>query len=155
MGMDVYGKNPTSKAGEYFRNNVWSWRPLADYICSVAPEIAQHCKHWQTNDGDGLDADQAVALADKLESLLKSSEVDEYAKTYQENNDTTPDEICRICEGTGKRRKAPEIGAGDNHCNGCKATGKYRPSSTWYRFSAENVREFAQFSRHSGGFEIN
>ncbi|QOR55575.1 MAG: hypothetical protein UMS36scaffold28_65 [Phage 59_13] len=28
MGMDVYGVKPKSKQGEYFRNNVWSWRPL-------------------------------------------------------------------------------------------------------------------------------
>jgi hypothetical protein len=29
MGMDVYGKEPKSDKGEYFRNNVWWWRPLA------------------------------------------------------------------------------------------------------------------------------
>jgi hypothetical protein len=28
MGMDVYGRNPTSEAGKYFRANVWSWRPI-------------------------------------------------------------------------------------------------------------------------------
>ena len=27
MGMDVYGRNRCSKEGEYFRNNVWWWRP--------------------------------------------------------------------------------------------------------------------------------
>jgi hypothetical protein len=32
MGMDLHGKNPTTEEGEYFRNNIWSWGPLADYI---------------------------------------------------------------------------------------------------------------------------
>jgi hypothetical protein len=27
MGMDVFGRNPDSKAGAYFRANVWSRRP--------------------------------------------------------------------------------------------------------------------------------
>ena len=38
MGMDVYGIAPTSERGEYFRNNVWWWRPLWDYCCEVDSE---------------------------------------------------------------------------------------------------------------------
>ena len=38
MGMDVIGLKPTSKEGEYFRNNVWWWGPLADYCMEVAPD---------------------------------------------------------------------------------------------------------------------
>jgi hypothetical protein len=26
MGMDIYGRNPTSEAGKYFQANIWSWR---------------------------------------------------------------------------------------------------------------------------------
>ena len=55
MGMDVYGRNPTTKQGEYFRNNVWWWHPLADYCTSVAPDITAQCNSWHHNDGDGLD----------------------------------------------------------------------------------------------------
>ena len=32
MGMDVYGRRPKSERGEYFRNNIWWWHPLADFI---------------------------------------------------------------------------------------------------------------------------
>ena len=71
MGMDVSGRKPTTKQGEYFRNNVWWWwHPLASYICEVAPEIADHCDYWQTNDGDGLNAEDA-ALADKLQQEIE------------------------------------------------------------------------------------
>jgi hypothetical protein len=34
MGMDVYGES-----GNYFRNNVWWWRPLANYCQAIAPHI--------------------------------------------------------------------------------------------------------------------
>ena len=35
MGFDLYstGKHKTPK-GEYFRNNVWWWRRLADFVCT-------------------------------------------------------------------------------------------------------------------------
>ena len=58
MGMDVIGKNPKNETGEYFRNNVWGWGPLATYVCQVAPEITAKCKYWQSNDGDGLNGEE-------------------------------------------------------------------------------------------------
>ena len=39
MGMDIHARNPTGERGAYFRNNVWWWRPLADYCITVAPDI--------------------------------------------------------------------------------------------------------------------
>ncbi len=27
MGMDVFGRNPSAEAGEYFRATAWSWAP--------------------------------------------------------------------------------------------------------------------------------
>ena len=33
MGFDLYGNNKENSEGEYFRNNVWWWRRLADYVC--------------------------------------------------------------------------------------------------------------------------
>jgi hypothetical protein len=57
MGMDVIGRNPTTKQGKYFCNNIHSWHPLARYICAVAPGVADQCKNWHTNDGDGLNAE--------------------------------------------------------------------------------------------------
>jgi hypothetical protein len=39
MGMDVFGKAPTRKVGEYFRSNVWYWHPLWHYCEEIAPDI--------------------------------------------------------------------------------------------------------------------
>ena len=45
MGMDVYGKNPTAPEGNYFRNSVWCWRPLAVYILQAAPRSGRCSWH--------------------------------------------------------------------------------------------------------------
>ena len=64
MGMDVIGVQPKTETGEYFRNNVWYWRPLATFIQDVYPHIAEKCTYWGSNDGDGLDAeDSEVAVS--------------------------------------------------------------------------------------------
>jgi hypothetical protein len=61
MGIDVFGRNPVTKEGQYFHNTVWWWRPLADYVCQIAPEITGACKYWQSKDGDGLVAQASIA----------------------------------------------------------------------------------------------
>ena len=35
MGMDVIGRKPKNKTGEYFRANVWSYRPI-HFLCMKA-----------------------------------------------------------------------------------------------------------------------
>ena len=35
MGMDVFGLAPKEEKGEYFRNNVWWWRPLWDFVAQI------------------------------------------------------------------------------------------------------------------------
>lgn len=75
MGMDVYGKKPTAEIGEYFRNNIWHWHPLADLCQALAPDITKACDGWHYNDGDGLDADAATALAAVLEQRLADGTV--------------------------------------------------------------------------------
>lgn len=75
MGMDVSGRNPKNKDGEYFRANCWSWRPihamieLADQTIHVFDEKTMIAMSY--NDGAGL-KDQASCdkLADELERLL-------------------------------------------------------------------------------------
>jgi hypothetical protein len=39
MSLDVYGKRPSSKTGEYFRANVWSWRPIHDLIFQLCSDL--------------------------------------------------------------------------------------------------------------------
>ena len=75
-------------------------------------------------------------------------------KERQAALDAEPDEDCEICNGTGKRKKPPEVGAGDVKCNGCQGKGTRRPFSSNYPFHIDNLKEFAKFCEQSGGFEI-
>ena len=154
MGMDVYGKNPINESGEYFRNNVWYWRPLAEYVCSIAPEITKHCENWQSNDGDGLNKTHSMKLATKIREDIDSGVASVYEHTYQNHNAAMPDEDCDICAGTGRRKEAPTTGAGTIPCNACDGAGQVRPFETNYPFELSNVKEFANFLENCGGFEI-
>lgn len=103
MGMDVYGKNATTEEGAYFRNNVWWWRPLANYILEFCPEEAEPCEYWHSNDGDGLDEEGALRLAAKLRELLKSGHTTAYQVAYEARLEAIPPEECDLCGGTGVR----------------------------------------------------
>jgi hypothetical protein len=157
MGMDVYGKNPTTEDGKYFQNNAWWWQRLADYACDIAPSIANKCKYWHTNDGDGLNAEDSNALSDILQIEIDSGRTASEARLWKSKQEMTPDEPCDLCEGTGTRKPVPDRGAGDPKtdgikCNACKGRGFVRPYN--YPFSVENVQKFVQFLRGCGGFEI-
>lgn len=150
MGMDIYGKSAKSKTGEYFRNNCWWWRPLANYCCEIAPEITARCRYWQSNDADGLNAADSIALADALQAEIDSGRALIYEKRYNGDLEMTPGIECDLCQGTGVR-KDMKI---ENGCNKCSGVGYVRPYKTYYPFSVENVEGFIAFLRDCGGFEI-
>ena len=96
MGMDVYGNEPRNETGEYFRRNVWGWRPLADYITEMHPEEAKGCAYWHSNDGDGLDAEGSVVLAEALDDAIVDGRVNRWfderkkqAGSYSEDDIST------------------------------------------------------------------
>jgi len=147
MGMDVYGINPELKSkrpimpdwdkatdeqkdkyfegclqweaenpGVYFRNNVWSWRPLWDYVClacgDTMTEDDLQAGHY--NDGHEIEEEQCDAIVERLEFLLKIGSVAKY-------------EV---------ERKVQDKESED------------------YPFDEENVKDFVNFVKHSGGFKI-
>ena len=62
MGMDVYGKDPSSECGQYFRANIWSWRPILDQIVATCRDLVDDelLEAMAYNDGAGPD-DQVTA----------------------------------------------------------------------------------------------
>ena len=147
MGFDLIGVKPASKKGEYFRNNIWWWRPLASYVvarCDITDE------GWFENSGHEVPARKAQRIAHTLYDLLLSGDVQTYAMQYQKDLDALPDEQCNICHGSGVR--ADEFVQGT--CNACGGKGTVVAWDKNYPFSEENVREFAEFCRESGGFSI-
>ena len=173
MGMDIVGVKPSTKEGEYFRNNLWWWRPLWDYCANVADDLIDEETYTggHYNDGVGLDADGARALGMRLLEEIQSGRTAEFEQRYRQEVAELPMEECETCHGTGIQRdkwgveqglhdKAldPEVAAvvGRTHgtCNACKGYGKRPNWATHYPFNVENVQEFANFLMGSGGFAI-
>ena len=79
MGVDIFGKNPRSKAGESFEANWTAWRELGGVCLRVAPGICSRIAApdgpkagdvWFSNDGFGLNDADAIALADALDHAI-------------------------------------------------------------------------------------
>ena len=170
MGMDVIGVNATTERGEYFRNNVWSWRPLWNYCTELAPELCGNV-NGDSNDGDGLSAEGADDLAVVLFNELASGRTAEYEKEYRKMISELPRHKCTHCEGTGiradnvgqdmgmpSRELSPEIqiitGRSHGWCNACIGEGLQDDWKASYPFFESNVREFAEFLAECGGFKI-
>lgn len=152
MGFDVMGHEPKTEKGEYFRNNVWWWRPLWGYVAKQCGDILteDEIRGGCFNDGVLIPGEKARAIGLRLKFLIDQKEVKKFEEEYKKALDAIPGETCEICKGTGKRNDKHVQG----ECNGCEGKGKKRPWACHYPFGEKNVREFADFAIESGGFRI-
>lgn len=152
MGFDLMGLRAKNKRGEYFRNNVWYWRPLWDYVAEVCPDIltGNDITNGTYNNGHKISHAKADKIALRLTKLLASGEVLEKEREYKAELEKLPMVECELCHGTGLRDD--EVIRGK--CNGCSGLGKRKDWATLYPFESSNVQEFMEFCRESGGFEI-
>jgi len=137
MGMDVYGKNPANEAGEYFRANCWSWRPIHNALseCGGTAILGEETMlHMGYNDGAGAtDADQCEKLATALEQMVEDMEEPIYSP--EELND-------------------PNFQ--------CTTDGTFVDAATYegetvspYEVDVSHMRQFITFLRNCGdGFEV-
>jgi hypothetical protein len=175
MGIDVFGNSPTQESGQHFRRTWWRWRPMAELVCTLEPELTCGCASWQSNDGDGLDAATSIELGKALKASIASGRVRRLIKARDKALAGLPDEACDVCTGTGIRADhrgtedgqptriiGPDTDAKPDHprygqtgwCNGCNGRGHNPPSATHYHVTIADVREFANFLAACGGFEI-
>lgn len=104
MGMDVIGRNPATATGEYFRANVWSWRPIWDYCSAIAPDICNKVEHAYSNDGDGLKAKDAKMLGEIILGEIRAGRTHTYLferNDYLQSLEQIP---CTHCRSTGTRQ---------------------------------------------------
>ena len=139
--------------GVCFRNNVWWWRPLWDYVCQACDDVLteEDCTSGHHNDGHLITEAQCRVIAVRLKEALAEGHVKEYMNSRQTYLDNLPLETCKHCEGSGERDDQYVQG----ECNGCEGVGEVKSYDTHYPFSVENVEEFVGFVSESGGFRIN
>ena len=124
MGMDVYGRRPSNKLGEYFRASVWAWRPLHFLIYRFCSDLidAETMMRMASNDGAGPnDADVCNAMADRLERWLNGFKGETFTQIRPHR-------------------------LGDWF-------GWHRPNSN-YKIHREHIMKFINFLRHCGGFWV-
>jgi len=132
---------PKNESGRYFRAIGGSWKPLADFVIDTCPELLRdgEIDGWYSNTGHIVDVETAVAIANKLDRLVRGG----VAKRREiELMIAYPPIRCGYCEGTGLKDKSK--------CTICDGKGEIERS----HFSEENVKKFAEFCRNSGGFDI-
>jgi hypothetical protein len=69
-----YEDNP----GIYFRNNVWYWRPLWDYVCQHVDSLTEEDHiDGHSNSGHKISEEKAITIAGVLYALLEDGTVKE------------------------------------------------------------------------------
>ena len=152
--------------GNYFRNNVWWWRPLWTFTCD-------HCADFLTeddmnggcyNDSYIITEDKAVAIAERLYEALKEPETQEYldnhmkamekAKKHNEIIEQEKKALDEIAVAiTGDKNVAP-IDYPKDLKKKFDELMKKRDWASSYPINRENIENFARFAEQSGGFSI-
>ena len=166
MGFDLYSLgNHKTETGEYYRQSVWGWRRLADFVCEQTGVIAEDDKKfWQSNDGHEISEQEAKQIATQLKALIKDGtvskaiqEVEEESEQSEKNNKFV--EIChkmlreKVERETGKTNTAPADYPKEDHDTWEWIQRKYSYGSS-YPFTMEQVESFIEFCEQSNGFRI-
>ena len=78
--------------GAYFRNNVWGWRPLWSYVCSVCYDILsdKDASAGSFNDGYKISNAKAKRIAKRLRKCLKDGHVELTEAKYRQDQKQLP-----------------------------------------------------------------
>jgi hypothetical protein len=125
------------------------WGSFATYACEIAPAITAKCKHWYSNDFDGLNGEDSILLADRIQQEIDSGRTEKYARLRHSGRGMTLSEFIRLCGGPGltPEREAAIRAIAPLVCD------------TWdgddYHLRwVKRLQEFVNFLRHCGGFQI-
>lgn len=140
--------------GYYFRNNVWYWRPLWQYICNICDDIVtlEDAQAGNYNDYHLISKGKAKRIARRLEKSMKNGDLEKWEDGRKEHLDSLGNVPCEICDATGYRTmddsNTPTI------CNACKGKKEKPHFDTTYPWDRENLKDFIEFCYDSGGFRI-
>jgi hypothetical protein len=162
---DALSKFENENKGYYFRNNVWHWRPLAQYVIEHTQVITDQKKieGFSYNDGVEISEQEAVQIARQLKHLIKTGHTEKYAEEYmavytkaKKNNIKVQKELEIFQDAMDKKHGkdiAPKDYPKDDYEKWNVIYSKFDNNGS-YPFSIGNVKEFAEFAEQSGGFQI-
>ena len=174
--MDVYGLEPRKEKGEYFRNNVWWWRPLWDFVAHI-DELYSEEKHanrlisedlYQSghcNDGVGLqtqeDCDELLnrlgwAIEEGLADAREKEVKEEIEKAEQKNKFIAKQK--KDFQAKMKKKLGKEVPPRDYPKSDYKEWQRIINQENYtahYPFTVEHLEEFNKFLKNCGGFAIH
>lgn len=163
---DIKEQYEQDNPGIYFRNNVWWWRPLWDYVCIACSDIITKEEHREghSNSGRRISKTKSKKIAARLRKLVKDGTVKEAEIVNAEMRGEAIRHNTKIDARLEQLRLDMIKMTGDKNIAPKDYPNKYRKQ--WaniygeskgiadYPFSEENVIRFISFCDDSGGFEI-
>ena len=157
--------------GDYFRANVWFWRPIWNFVCEMCPDILTQddFEKGHYNDNHLIEEDRAKDIAKRLREKM------DVARKRQEEYDAkapNKEKFNKMLEEAARFlfEKISEPKSDFITCPGDMQTHDPENYARWetlmhndkiqfdemsYPINAKAIEEFAEFAEHSGGFRIN
>ena len=154
MSFDVYGLNPKSEDGFMYKCSSWIWHPMWEMIHELYPQIISKTPLVHNNDGLCVDSETSLILAGQLHKSLRSGEIAEYIKKFNDFLENLNDTECVACHGTGVRHDGILKRVDGLRCRICRGTKLMRPIQCGFYMNEENVVEFSKFLLASNGFRV-
>ena len=125
---EQYNQQQEDNPGIYFRNNVWWWRPLWDFVCEHCDDILskEDMERGCFNDHHEITEDKSLLIAKRIEDLIEDQTIDAYEIAYEEY----------------RKNKADSDDSKESFLGN-------------YPFCKDNIARFSVFCRESGGFVIS
>jgi hypothetical protein len=151
--------------GDYFRNNVWWWRPLWNFVCESCDDFLteRDISKGFYNDGKKISKTKSLKIAKRLSKLIADGTVDKFerestlaiarAEAHNKEVRKEMDTISDACQKKHGEMKAPAYYPEPYKTQWNNAYAKEDWTSS-YPFYTSNVKDFAEFCSQSGGFEI-
>jgi DnaJ-class molecular chaperone len=153
MGFDIYGTRRKSEKGSHFGISGFWWAALEAYVLDVCSNLFKESEAhwWGVNQGTRVSGRTATAIAKRLHELLESGAVKQYERQFRKEQKAR---LSAPCSCVKARRKDDPKSKRKTKCHKCNGTGTIKKDGTIYPFTEETVKDFAEFCRDSGGFEI-
>jgi len=148
MGMDVSGRNPQNKTGEYFRANVWSWRPINEMIQMICYDLLDEetLERLGFNDGAGAkDQDTCNRMADRFEDFLDDNKFEPIGK-LEVRNALVPE---RKKFQFALQENGSQVDSKGRFCD-----ADHPEAQSPYEVTVNHLRDWIDFLRNCGGFEV-
>lgn len=132
MGFDLFGINPKTPAGEYFRASIWSWPPIHMLIAQTGVLNDEELESISYNDGYFIDEDKAKRIAEGIEKIIA-----EYGD-----------------DATFADLESPMAKLGENLINAFIGQGVTVERGDSPLVPVSYIKEFVEFAKNNEGFEV-